>query len=135
MAGVREFVKELEVRDYELDYQGIVNNAVYLNYLEHARSSADFLGGEVTAVRLQSAGITWVVSEIDIKFKQSLRAKEQFTVKTKCYLKGVMRIIFEQEIIRTSDNALIIAAVTTTACITNGRPGPFPPIITDVFKD
>ena len=28
---------QFEVRDYECDLQGIVNNAVYQNYLEHAR--------------------------------------------------------------------------------------------------
>ncbi len=32
-----EFELEFTVRDYECDLQGIVNNAVYLNYLEHTR--------------------------------------------------------------------------------------------------
>lgn len=31
------FTLEIAVRDYELDSEGIVNNAVYLHYLEHSR--------------------------------------------------------------------------------------------------
>ena len=31
------FKVDFTVRDYECDLQGIVNNAVYQNYLEHAR--------------------------------------------------------------------------------------------------
>jgi acyl-CoA thioesterase FadM len=32
-----QFRLDFEVRDYECDLQGIVNNAVYQNYLEHTR--------------------------------------------------------------------------------------------------
>ena len=31
------FAMEMVVRDYEIDSQGIVNNAVYLHYMEHTR--------------------------------------------------------------------------------------------------
>ena len=31
------FTLEMAVRDYECDLQAVVNNAVYQNYLEHAR--------------------------------------------------------------------------------------------------
>ena len=31
------FTFEMSVRDYECDMQGIVNNSVYQNYIEHVR--------------------------------------------------------------------------------------------------
>ncbi len=32
-----KFCLDFKVRDYECDMEGIVNNATYMNYLEHAR--------------------------------------------------------------------------------------------------
>ncbi|HIC99989.1 MAG TPA: acyl-CoA thioesterase, partial [Piscirickettsiaceae bacterium] len=34
---MRMFSVEFTVRDYECDLQGVVNNANYLHYMEHAR--------------------------------------------------------------------------------------------------
>ena len=31
------FELDMQVRDYELDAQGVVNNGTYMNYLEHTR--------------------------------------------------------------------------------------------------
>ena len=35
----KTFKTELQVRSYELDFYGHVNNAIYLNYLEYARGN------------------------------------------------------------------------------------------------
>ena len=51
---------QMAVRDYECDMQGVVNNAVYQNYLEHARHEFLKLHGLDFAV-LAKAGINLVV--------------------------------------------------------------------------
>ena len=54
---------EMEVRDHELDAQGIVNNAHYLHYLEHARHK--FLNQiELDFVGLAQRGVNLVVVRV-----------------------------------------------------------------------
>jgi acyl-CoA thioester hydrolase len=110
------------VRDYECDLQGVVNNAVYLNYLEHARH--EFLkshGVDFAVVTRQ--GIHLVVVRAELDYKASLTPSDEFSVTTRFEREGKLKIVFFQEIIRHSEQALMLTAkITATAINEAGRP-------------
>jgi len=63
---------EFKVRDYECDMGHVVNHAVYLNYLEHARH--ELLGSMgIRFGDLAKRGIFLVVTRVEADFKASLR--------------------------------------------------------------
>jgi acyl-CoA thioester hydrolase len=93
------FAVAMEVRDYECDLQGIVNNAVYLNYLEHARHAALRQVG-LRFDQLAAAGVHLVVVRCEIDYKRPLRSGDAFTVNTRGVRVTAVRFGFLQEIIR-----------------------------------
>jgi acyl-CoA thioester hydrolase len=105
---------ELEVRDYECDIQGIVNNARYIHYLEHARHKALHDLG-VSFVKLHGDGKDLVVTELNMKYHASLKPRDTFRVETKLSTQGKLRINFEQKIFRAEE--LIVSALTIGVCI------------------
>ncbi len=109
------------VRDYELDLQGIVNNAVYQNYLEHARHEYLKENG-LNFQQLHNDGFDAVVIRAEIDYKKSLISNDQFIVKIGIEREGRLRLIFNQVIIRTSDDAIIVKAKIIVACVVNKRP-------------
>ena len=113
---------ELEVRDYELDIQGIVNNAVYQNYLEHARHKFILMLG-IDFAQLHRDGIDPVVVRAEIDYRSSLTSGDRFVVRSRLTAVGKLRFIFNQEIVRISDEAICVSAVITAATLVNGRPG------------
>lgn len=115
------FETEMMVRDYECDLQGIVNNAVYQNYLEHARH--EFLQSVgIDFAQLCADGIDAVVIRIEIDYKFPLRPRDEFIVKVGMHKKGRVRFVFDQAIYRKSDEKLIIEAQVIGVLTRNGRP-------------
>lgn len=116
------FDLELKVRDYECDMDHVVNNAVYLNYLEHARHEVLF-GLGIKFGELSRQGISLVVTRIEADFKGSLKSGDTFFVRTSLNRKGHIRFQFRQNIYRLPDRRLMLDAVVTgTALNHQGRP-------------
>lgn len=115
------FQLELQVRDYECDIQGIVNNAVYQNYLEHCRHKfLNLVGLDFT--ELHEQGIDAVVIRAELDYKFPLRPRDDFIIQLKMARNGRLRIVFNQQILRKTDSQLLVNAKITTVLTRNNRP-------------
>ncbi len=115
------FEFEMQVRDYECDIQGIVNNSVYQNYLEHTRHKfLNHVG--LDFAQLHDEGIDAVVIKAELEYKFPLRPGDDFYVRLKIGKQGRLRIIFKQQVIRKSDEKLMVDARVTSVLTRNGRP-------------
>lgn len=110
-----------KVRDYECDLQGIVNNANYQHYIEHARHEF-LLSRNISFADLHEQGIDCVVSGIEMRFKVPLKSRDEYIVRTNVKKEGI-RYVFLQDIYRASDEKLCLKAKVEAVCIVNGRLG------------
>lgn len=117
----------LKVRDYECDMQGIVNNSVYQNYLEHARHEwLEEIG--LNFAQMHDEGIDAVVTKVEIEYKSPLKSGDHFVCELRVERVGNLRYVFHQEIRRQCDQQLAVKAIVTSTTIKaeNGRPCFFP---------
>ena len=119
------FSLEMSVRDYECDLQGIVNNAVYQNYLEHTRHEyLKSIGIDFKA--FADRGINLVVIRVELDYKFPLTSGDQFTVRLNFVRESKVKIAFLQKIYRLSDEKLILQGKVIGVAL-NGRGRPFVP--------
>jgi len=118
----QSFNIEFKVRDYECDIQGVVNNANYQHYLEHARH--EYLKAiKLDFAKLTEEGILLVVKRIEIDYNFPLRSGDSFIVTCAPERISPLRFGFNQKIFRADDQKLIISAkVIGTAINKQGRP-------------
>lgn len=113
---------EFKVRDYECDMQGIVNNAVYFHYLEHARHEY-LLACGLDFAKLTREKIHLVVVRSEMDYKASLQSGDQFYVTVQYQPVSRLRFGFRQQVRRSADDKLMLdALITGTALNEQGRP-------------
>lgn len=112
------FIMDMEVRDYELDCEQIVNNANYLHYMEHTRHRFCTDAG-LSFIQMHNLGIDAVVRKIEVEYKTSLRGGDTFISCLRLERKGP-RFIFHQDIIR-SDGEMCAEGVVTVVVLKDGK--------------
>ncbi len=116
------FSLELAVRDYECDQQGIVNNAVYQNYLEHARHEYLKAIG-IDVADFARRGIRLVVVRAELDYKRPLGSGDRFAVRLSLQRVSRLRYAFQQTIDRLPDGMPIVdARIVCAALDQRGRP-------------
>jgi acyl-CoA thioester hydrolase len=113
---------EMAVRDYECDIQGVVNNGVYQNYLEHVRHEyLKHIGINFADYARQGINLMVVRAELDYRFP--LESGDRFIVGLNLVRESRVKFAFQQDIFRLPDNKTILnARIIGTAVNAKGRP-------------
>ena len=113
------FSLEMEVRDYECDLQGIVNNANYQHYTEHTRH--EFLRSHgVSFAELHARGIDAVVARMQLQFKTPLRSADRFVSRLALRKEGI-KYVFQQDIFRLPDERPVLKSTVEAVCLVDGK--------------
>lgn len=110
---------EFDVRDYECDLQGIVNNANYQHYYEHTRHQ--FLRqNNISFADMHDQGIDFVVARVTLSYKVPLRSKDRFKSVLALEKHG-LKYTFFQKIYRLPDLKLCHMGTTDCVCVDHGK--------------
>ena len=113
------FETRMEVRDYECDIEGIVNNANYLHYIEHTRHL--FLRSKgASFAEMHARGIDAVVARMTMQFKSPLRCDDEFISRLALRKEGI-KYVFNQDLYHAEDERLAFRSTVELVCLVNGR--------------
>jgi acyl-CoA thioester hydrolase len=96
-------------RGYELDSYQHVNNAVYLNYFEHARweyfRKFDLLN------ELKRENLLPVVTDVHIRYQREIRLFQEIEIRSRCFIRKPY-LVFQQRMINISTGLSASRATT-----------------------
>ena len=113
------FETRMEVRDYECDIEGIVNNANYLHYCEHTRHLFLKECG-LSFADMHAKGVDAVVARMNLQYKTPLRPDDELISRLRLTKDGI-KFVFHHDIFRASDEKLSFRAQVELVCIVDGR--------------
>jgi acyl-CoA thioester hydrolase len=113
------FETKMEVRDYECDIEGIVNNANYVHYCEHTRHLFLQQCG-LSFAEMHEKGVDAVVARMKLEYKVPLRPDDEFYSRLWLEKQGI-KYIFHQDLFRASDEALCFRGEIILVCLVNGQ--------------
>jgi YbgC/YbaW family acyl-CoA thioester hydrolase len=100
------------VRSTEIDVNGHVNNAKYVEYLEWGREDWYEQNG-LAYERLKVLGAITVTANLNINYRCECRQGEELTITTSPERLGTSSFVLRQRIERPSGEVVLDAAVTT----------------------
>ncbi|MEM8925281.1 MAG: thioesterase family protein [Actinomycetota bacterium] len=110
----------IDVRFAELDPYGHVNHAVYVTYLEVARTEALAACG-IPLDEMAGRGVQLVVTTLNVRYRRAATAGDRLTVETSVAELRRARGTWRQRILR-GDEELVTAEVTAGVTDADGRP-------------
>jgi len=132
---MKKFSQSLKVRSYELDAQGHVNYAVYLNYLEYARVAAL----EQVGLRFDDyfkRGIYIVIVEVKIKYLAPATLGDELEITLEGISQGRTSATFKQEIFNIKTGKKVVDAELVGVFINKeGKPIPLEEEFKKAFFD
>lgn len=111
---------EITVRPTEIDVNGHVNNAKYLEYLEWGREEW-YEAGKLHYDAFLQLGVQTVTVNININYRQECRQGDRLTITTAPQSVGRSSYILQQQIINQRGELCADALVTSVAIDTSTR--------------
>ncbi|CAM6095369.1 unnamed protein product [Calypogeia fissa] len=113
---------EEKVRDYELDHYGVVNNAIYAQLCQHARTELlENIGFSPAGVT--ESGKAMAISDMTMKFISPLRSGDRYIVSSRVAGTTAVRLIFEDYIYKLPERELVMSAKSTVLVLDeNSKP-------------
>ena len=111
------FKVSFEVRDNEVDMQGVVNNTNYFIYLAHCRHKyIESIGISFSEFAKKKQNLFLLATET--VFKNALRPADKFYVTCQAVaMHSKMKFAFKQEIRLIDNDRLLLTSLNTVTCI------------------